>query len=145
VLSLLLHVVLLTVLGLVLARVSKGTGAEADRPVGIAMVHRLPDRDRYRDAAESQPQPKQPPEDDPEPTEASSRSSSAAPPADLAPPLDLPGMLREMKSAPAPSAASGLAGDAALGADPRRRPHDDEPVWRLRQRIPVRLRVRPQR
>lgn len=116
VLSLLLHVVLLTVLGLVFSRVTKGTGAEADRPVGIAMVHRLPDRDRYTDAAESRPQPeRQQPETDPQPTEASSRSSAAAPPADLAPPLDLPGMLREMKSAPAPSAASGLAGDAALG------------------------------
>ncbi|MEM9587741.1 MAG: hypothetical protein AAGA03_10720, partial [Planctomycetota bacterium] len=50
VMSAVFHVVLLVALGLLLAPVVQGTGDDPDRPIGIAMVHRLPDRTEYADA-----------------------------------------------------------------------------------------------
>lgn len=110
--SLVLHVILLTVVGVLWNSPPSGTGETEDRPVGIALVHRLPDRDRYVDAAEVQT-------DDPSEsqTESSEASAPAAPPAELAPPIDLEGVLKAMKSTPIPVSGSGLAGEMSLDGD----------------------------
>ena len=52
VMSLTLHVILLTAVGLIWSQKPRGTDAIVDRPVGIALVHRLPDRDRYQEIKE---------------------------------------------------------------------------------------------
>lgn len=109
--SLLLHVVLLTTLGLIWSPEKKGTGELADRPIGIAMVHRMPDRDRYVEAKPTETS------DQAESETASSSAAAAAPPADLAPPLDLEGLVKSMQSTPMPVSGSGLAGENELDGD----------------------------
>ncbi len=111
-LSLILHVLLLTTIGWIWSARPKGTGAQEDRPIGIAMVHRLPDRDRYVDSRQAETA--NPTEQD---SQTSLATSTAAPPADLAPPLDLDGMLQSMQSTPAPVSGSGLAGESELDGD----------------------------
>ena len=111
VLSLALHFVFLMTLGILLARRTSGTGAPPDRRIGIAMVHRLPDRDRYVDAAEI------PPETSDSVSQDVSSSAAAAPPADFAPAVDLAGVLREMTETPTPVSGSGLAGETSLDGD----------------------------
>ena len=110
--SLVLHVVLLTTLGWILFTKPHGTGELEDRPIGIALVHRLPDRDQYVDPQQAESA---------NPTEQESQSSqatsAAAPPADLAPPLDLAGVLKSMQSIPSPVSGSGLAGESELDGD----------------------------
>src|SRR6056297_532516 len=124
--SLALHAVGLILLGLAWTRSPSGTGVEADRPVGIAMVHRMPDRDRYVDSSER-------PTEEPEAVEPSNAASGAlgetaadeptdlsaalAPPADMASPIDLEGTLRSLSGTPDAAESSGLAGDAILGDD----------------------------
>ncbi len=112
-LSLSFHVVLLTGLGIFWARTPSGTGSEVDRPVGIAMVHRMPDRDRYVDAAKVNEAAAS------ENTAAKSGdvASAAAPPADLSPPIDLAGILSEISDTPSPVSGSGVAGETTLDGD----------------------------
>jgi hypothetical protein len=110
--SLVLHVFLLTTIGLIWSRAPAGTGEIEDRPVGIALVHRLPDRDRYVDAAELPVA-----ESEATAAEASSAASALAAPADLSPPLDLAGVLKAMQSTPSPISGSGLAGEMKLDGD----------------------------
>lgn len=112
-LSLGTHVLLLTTIGLIWTQKPKGTGELADRPVGIALVHRMPDRDQYTETADL-------PQINSESTEQSESSSSAAasaPPADLSPPIDMAGVLQAMKATPAPVSGSGLAGETNLDGD----------------------------
>jgi len=113
VMSLILHVILLTALGLIWTQTPRGTGALEDRPVGIALVHRLPDRDRYHEVTEVIEKRN----DTTSETEASSASSAAAPPADLSPPLDLAGVLNSMQSTPSPISGDGLSGQSELAGD----------------------------
>lgn len=110
--SLVFHVIVLTLIGLLLKQNPSGTGDAADRPVGIAIVHRLPDRDRYAEPAEAQPvvQPQTS-------EQASSSSTLAAPPVDLSPPIDLSGVLRSMESTPSPGSATGITGETNLDGD----------------------------
>jgi hypothetical protein len=110
--SLVLHVLLLTSVGLIWSRAPHGTGEVEDRPVGIALVHRLPDRDRYVDASQTPPT-----ETESTATADASSAASAAPPADLSPPLDLAGVLKAMESTPSPVSGSGLAGETNLQGD----------------------------
>ncbi len=109
--SLLLHVVLLTTIGLIWSPMKKGTGEMVDRPIGIAMVHRMPDRDRYVEAQPTETS------DQAESETAASSAAAAAPPADLAPPLDLEGLVKSMQSTPMPVSGSGLAGENELDGD----------------------------
>jgi hypothetical protein len=111
--SLVLHVFLLTSMGILWTRSPQGTGAQEDRPVGIALVHRMPDRDRYVDAARIA----EVTNDQATASESSAAPSPAAPPADFSPPLDLTGVLESMQSVPAPVSGSGLAGETKLDGD----------------------------
>ncbi len=111
--SVILHVILLTALGLIWSQTPRGTDASVDRPVGIALVHRLPDRDRYQEIKEVVDPQKELTDD----MATSSSASSAAPPADLSPPLDLPGVLESMQSTPQPVSGDGLAGQSDLSGD----------------------------
>ena len=108
--SLCLHVLLLTTMGLLWSDRPRGTESQPDRPIGIAMVHRLPDRDRYIDASEVASE---------ESAQADSAASSAAaePPIDFQPPIDLEGILKQVTDTPAATAGSGLAGDSPLDGD----------------------------
>lgn len=108
--SVVMHVILLTTLGLIWHRTPSGTGAEPDREIGIAMVERLPDRNQYTDASEIEPT-------EQADSESASSSSAAAPPTNLAPPIDLAGVLKEITESPVPTSGSGLAGDNPLGGD----------------------------
>ncbi len=112
-LSLAMHVILLTAIGLVWSRIPKGTGEEIGRPVGIAMVHRLPDRDKYVDAADL-PNPDQTQSEN---SASASAAAAAAPPADLSPPIDLAGVLKAMESTPNPKSGTGVAGQTNLDGD----------------------------
>lgn len=109
-LSLGFHLGLLVTLFWMAASVTKGTG-EVDREIGIAMVHRLPDRESYVEVESKI--------NDPTETEATEASSgaAAAPPADVTPPIDLQGVLAAMNATPAPTSGSGLAGDSPLSGD----------------------------
>ena len=113
--SLVFHVVLLTVIGLAWSQIPKGTGETLDRPIGIALVHRLPDRDQYVDATQLAQ-----PEVETESAEAESNAeaaAAAAPPAELTPPIDLTGVLKAMEATPAPVSGNGLAGETDLSGD----------------------------
>ncbi|WP_145421581.1 hypothetical protein [Planctomycetes bacterium K23_9] len=113
--SLLLHFILLTTLGIIWSSEPSGTGDEADRPVGIAIVHQLPDRQRYVDARDLKVQEKKSTQSQQQ--SQSSSASAAAPPADLSPPIDLAGILNAMESTPSPVSGTGLAGETELGDD----------------------------
>lgn len=113
IMSCIFHAVLLTVIGIMWSRAPKGTGEVGDRPVGIAIVHRMPDRDLYVDTAQVQ----QASEDQQEQQSSADVASAAAPPADLSPPIDLEGMLKAMEATPAPASGTGLAGETELDGD----------------------------
>lgn len=111
-LSLGFHIILLLLIAWVVSTAPKGTGEPTDRQIGIAMVHRLPDRDRYEEVtAESEETA------DEATADTGSPSSAAAPPADVSPPIDLQGILSAMESTPAPESGTGIAGDSKLGGD----------------------------
>lgn len=110
--SLVFHVILLTLIGLVWSQSPHGSGEIADRPVGIAIVHRMPDRDRYVDTAEVAMA-----ETDAANESQASTAAAAAPPADLSPPIDLAGVLQAMQSIPTANSATGLAGETDLQGD----------------------------
>ncbi|WP_146513727.1 vWA domain-containing protein [Rubripirellula amarantea] len=112
-LSMVFHIVALVVIGLMLGQVERGTGEQADRPVGIAMVHRMPDRDRYVEASQVQPTPTESTQS----ATSAAASAAAAPPADLAPPLDLDGILEAIKASPSPVSGTGMAGETQLDGD----------------------------
>jgi hypothetical protein len=112
--SLAMHVFLLTTIGLIWSRAAKGTGEPADRPVGIAMVHQMADRERFVDTRAIEPTD---PEQNDQATDASASAAAAAPPADLSPPIDLRGVLKAMESTPSPVAGTGLAGETELTGD----------------------------
>ncbi len=127
--SVVFHICLLVMLGLILARSPGGTDDEPDRDIGIAFVHRMPDQTRYVDAAEIATETSPATNSAGEPIQ----SSLSAPPADMAPPLDLAGILESMQSTPSPTASSGLAGDVAIsgaatggnrGKDARTKPNE---------------------
>ncbi|TWU56914.1 hypothetical protein Poly51_28320 [Rubripirellula tenax] len=110
--SLVFHVILLTLVGLIWTSAASGTGEIEDRPVGIALVHRMPDRDIYA--------PPTPTPTDPESTETSesaAAASIAAPPADLSPPIDLDGILKAIQSTPSAVSGTGMAGDTKFDGD----------------------------
>ena len=113
--SLILHLLLLGAITWIVSRAPKGTGGDLDRPIGIAIVHRMPDRDRYVDAAEVSPQTDDATEQSD--TQSTESASAAAPPADLTPPIDLQGILQAMESTPSPVAGTGLAGETELDGD----------------------------
>ena len=113
--SLVFHLILLVLIGMFWNPISQGTGAIEDRPVGIALVHRMPDRTRYVDSAQIAEV-----DQDSESAAANPTSDSSAasdPPADLPQPLDLAGILKSMESAPLPKSGTGLAGETELGSD----------------------------
>ncbi len=115
ILSLIFHVVLLTAIGLVWSRIPRGTGEQLDRPVGIALVHRRPDRDRYVDVTQlAKPEAET---QSPEAQASTAAAAAAAPPAELTPPIDLAGILKAMEATPAPVSGSGLAGETNLSGD----------------------------
>jgi hypothetical protein len=130
--SVLLHLFVLTTIGLVAQRPPAVTGAavEPDRPVSVAWVHRRVEQDEaawQADAGPVDPNPQPPPLNAPQPaaSSASAASSSPAdglpPPPDFAPPLDLTAVLAEMTAAVGPQRSAGsvaaeLDGDALLGA-----------------------------
>lgn len=111
-----LHVVLLTTLGVIWSRTPRGTGESADRPIGIAIVHQMPDREKYVDAAELQPN-KEVESQQSEQQSASEAAAAAAPPADMSPPIDLNGILDAMESTPSPVSGTGLSGETDLSGD----------------------------
>ena len=113
--SVFFHVILLLIIGLLVSRAASGTGGTTDRQVGIAMVHRMPDRDRYTDAAESSQESEA--ESTEQATSAASDTAAAAPPADLSPPIDIAGLLQAMKATPSPVSGTGLAGETSLTGD----------------------------
>jgi hypothetical protein len=115
VMSLILHVILLTTLGIIWSTDPAGSEAQPDRPIGIAIVHQLPDRDRYVDARDLKAQEAKQAENAQKAD--SSNTSSAAPPADLSPPIDLAGILNALESTPSPVSGTGLAGEMELGPD----------------------------
>jgi hypothetical protein len=110
-LSLGLHLLLLVAIVWVAATVPKGTGDLTDRQIGIAVVHRLPDRDQYQEVTA------EPTQSTDESTSETTSASAAAAPADLTPPIDLQGILAAMQSTPAPQSGTGIAGDSKLDGD----------------------------
>lgn len=111
-LSLGFHLILLVAIAWLAAAAPKGTGEPGDRQIGIAMVHRLPDRDLYQEVTADPTE-----STDQDTMDSSSASAAAAAPADLSPPIDLQGILAAMQSTPAPQSGTGIAGDAQLDGD----------------------------
>lgn len=108
------HLVVLLLLGLWWGSQPKGTEkSQNDRPIGIAVVHQLPDRQRYTEVQSSIEES----ESSEDTTTSDASSSSLAPPSDLAPPLDLAGILNSLQSDPSPVDGTGLAGESDLPGD----------------------------
>lgn len=113
--SLLFHFVLLTAIGWSVQRASRGTDAPVDREIGVAIVHRQPDRDVYSDPITRPSNESAASQDN---ASSSSASASSIAPANVAPPIDLDGILAEMTAGDAPAIKSGDIGDAfGEGAD----------------------------
>lgn len=110
--SFVLHLVLLITLAWLVAGAPRGTGEAPDRQIGIAMVHRLPDRTEYEEVTRETTE-----SDQTEIEQASSAAAAAAPPADVSPPIDLQGILSAMETTPAPVSGSGVAGDTEMDGD----------------------------
>ncbi len=108
------HVIVFVTIGLLWTQTPKGTGDAPDRGVGIALVHRMPDRDRFVEAVDPAEVTR---EAQSETAATESQAASTAPPADLAPPIDLDGILQAMKSVPSAASGTGLAGELDLGGD----------------------------
>ncbi len=114
--SVVLHVILMTSAGLMLATRERGTKQAPDRPVGIAIVQAMPDRNEYkiqpdlqeREAVEGEAN-----------DSAVAAMAAAAPPAGLDAPLDLQGVLAELSATPMPG-ATGTTGDAMQASDSTR-------------------------
>ncbi len=107
--SLCLHALLITAAGLYVAqpRRDAAPAGAADRPLSVAVVHRLPNREELPQDHETaaaaaagtatqteQPSPRQPP--------------AVSVPPDFAPPIDLAGVLAELTATPSPPADAGL-------------------------------------
>jgi hypothetical protein len=108
------HLVLLVILGLLLSTQTQGTTElPRDRDIGIAIVHQLPDRERYSEV-QSIEEPSELSDSQPD---SSSQSSSLAPPSDLAPPLDLAGVLNSLQAIPTPISGTGITGESRLSGD----------------------------
>ncbi len=101
--SLVFHAIVLILIGWSASRERRGSGGEPDRPIGLAMVERLPDRDRYSppDALE------QPSESVAEAPSDKSQLAAAVAPASFAPPIDLDGVLAKMTAGDVPSISKG--------------------------------------
>ncbi|MGV3486715.1 MAG: VWA domain-containing protein [Planctomycetaceae bacterium] len=102
--SVVFHAVMLTVIGWTMQLPERGTTTEVDRPVGLAVVERLPDRDRYLPAEEQREPAQAVAETSPQPTDPVTAASLA--PANIAAPIDLDGMLAEMTAGDVPSVMS---------------------------------------
>ena len=113
-LSMLVHVIALVALGLLVARSPAGTGEAADRPIGIALAHVMPDRTQYVDASQTPPTPTD--QQSNQTTDASTAASTAAPPS-FAPPIDLDGILQSVQASPSPINGTGMAGETNLDGD----------------------------
>ncbi len=123
--SILLHLSLLTTIGLYAGRPSRdsGTEVEPDRPVSVALVHRLADRSEPQSDPPVAASPSQTPATDESDHRAEGvAASSASVPPDFAPPIDLAGALAEMTAAvdPAGTAAevSGELGGPGFWDEP---------------------------
>ncbi len=114
--SVMLHVTLLTTAGLMLATSRQGTEQAADRPVGIAIVQARPDRTEYQ--IEPDLQDSQAVEGDAN-DQTVAALAAAAPPAGLDAPLDLQGVLAELNATPLPG-SDGTAGDAMQATESTR-------------------------
>jgi hypothetical protein len=107
VLSVLVHAAVLTGLVLVLDRAPQGTGDDPDRPVGIALVHRTPDRTEYvtePDVAVSE----ELEESASAPADAAAEAIDAA--TETPPAVDLEGLLAQLTDAPVPPDSGGAGG-----------------------------------
>lgn len=110
-----LHFIVILTLGLLSTRPSAGTGEAPDRPIGIAMVHRRPDRDRYVEAESIADETS---DRNPSPSEtASVASAAAAMPPGAAPPIDLAAALATMTAPATPGVADGPAGSQSMSGD----------------------------
>ncbi len=101
--SCLFHLVLFTAIGSLARRENLGTGGQIDRPIGIAMVERLPDRTLYTPASTPDREIATP---DQAAEVSASASAAAIAPATTSPPVDLDGMLAEMIAGDLPSVGS---------------------------------------
>ncbi len=109
-LSLALHTLLMTVAGLYATRERQDAApaGEIDRPLSVAVVHQLPDRQALApdheslatDTAAAEPQAS---------TVPAGQHASASVPPDFAPPIDLAGVLAELTSTPSPQTTIGVA------------------------------------
>ncbi|WP_417729989.1 hypothetical protein [Rosistilla oblonga] len=132
-LSTLLHIVVLVGLALMMGQDSHGTGDAPDRPVGIAIVHRMPDRTEYETAAEQSQATEQAAASQ---AASAAQGSQAALPADAAPPLDLDGLLAAALDTPLPAgnpgesdamqAAAASAGKPGMNLGPSGSQHTTE-------------------
>jgi hypothetical protein len=117
--SLIFHLLVLTLVGWMMRQDAGGTTSEVDRPVGVAFVERMPDRDRYRVPETSEAKTRQE-ASNPEP--ASAANAVAPPPAASVPLIDLEGVLQEMTAGDVPSVGEGSIqgafGDGVDGQGP---------------------------
>jgi len=108
--SLATHTALLLAIGMLWNQLTDGGGStEIDRPVGIALAERLPDRNQYTEPAET---------DDQTMLDADrAMTRDVAPPSEFSAPLDLDGVLESMQTPADNESAPVLAGEVNLGRD----------------------------
>ena len=108
--SLGLHVVIVLLLAVWIESRPRGTGDEGDRPIGIAVAHRMSDRTEYEQPSETA----QTAENPTESNATSAAAAAAAAAAELAQPLDVDGLLADVTDTPLSGSSTGS--QTAVGA-----------------------------
>jgi hypothetical protein len=107
--SMLMHVVLILALALWLDRTPSGQGTEPDRPVGIAVAHRMADHTQYEPI---EPQQAESPAEADAANEAAAMAAAASAPPSAAQPLDVDGLLAAVTETPMPDSGGSGSGSA---------------------------------
>lgn len=112
--SFVFHLVLFLLAAWLVNDQNDGTGGDSDRDIGVAIVHRMPDRNQYAQADSSV----QPVTDPSQQASASSAAAAAPPPAAMIAAIDLDGILADLNANPTADGSSlgdGLSGDGLAG------------------------------
>lgn len=110
--SMLLHVCLIIALAVWVDRTPRGLGEELDRPVGVAVAHRMADRTVYETPEETSEQEQQ---DQSAASSAVSAATAEAPPS-AAQPLDIDGLLASVTETPMPESGGGASSALEAGS-----------------------------
>lgn len=107
------HLILILVAAWLVNDQNDGTGGDSDRAIGVAMVHRMPNRDQYTEAIDS-PESSVTEQTQNQSSRDATAASAATPPAGAIAAVDLDGILAELNATPS---TAGIATGDGLSDD----------------------------